>query len=265
MRSRSPLRASRKFMERYEVTYHCVGGVEFLTAKPRNSVKSIHLVYLHGGAYVIGRNGVGISEPLISSLIDGTGARLTFIDYPVAPESRFTDTLRGVYDVYLFLNRQYGDDFFVLVGDSAGGGLALSFAQMIKGDHNVVQPGRIVVFSPWLDLSLDNPGAQLERSDMILSRRALVYASMQYAGVKELRNPLVSPIYGDFSGLSRVLMFFGTRELFYADGLRMRGLAEENGWDVVLRFYPEMPHDWVLMPIMESRRAISEASGFILE
>jgi len=263
-RSSSPLRASRSFIEKYDVIYQNIDGDELMTAKPRNGQNNLHLVYLHGGAFVLGKNGVKGSESLLSSLIEGTGAKVTFIDYPVAPESRFTGTLESLKAMYLYLNMEYPDDDFILVGDSAGGGLALSFAQQISGCPEVKPPKKLVLFSPWLDLSMDNPGIEgLENVDMILSRQALRYAAELYAGSDEQKNPLVSPIYGDLCGLGETLMFFGSLEVFYADGLKMREMAESNSFDVSVRFYPGMPHDWVIFPVDEAREALQEAFDFI--
>ena len=265
-RSSSPLRASRKFSEKYDLSYHSIQGDELMTVKPRGGVSDIHIVYLHGGAFVLGKNGVKGSESFISSFIEGTGAKMTFIDYPVAPESRFTATLKSVYAMYLYLNEEYKDDDFILMGDSAGGGLALSFSQMIAGDSKVRSPKKIVSFSPWLDLSMDTPGIDdLGKVDMILSKQVLLYAAELYAGSDDSMSPLVSPIYGDFSGLGETMMFFGSFELFYADGLKMREMAEANNFDIRFRFYPEMPHDWVILPIVEAGAARREAFDFILK
>jgi len=264
-RTNSPLKPSKKFSNRYHTTYNSIDGTECITANLRNMETHIHIIYLHGGAYVLGKNGMKSNESFISRLIEGTGAKVTFVDYPVAPETRFQETLTRVYNVYQYLGKEYPDDVFMLVGDSAGGGLALSLAQMIREKPSVKPPRKLVLFSPWLDLSMGNPDIDLqEKKDMILSKRVLLYAAEQYADPSEFKNPLVSPIYGDLKGLGEVLVFFGSLELFYADGLRMQRMTQDRP-EFNYRFYMEMPHDWVLFPIPEASLALQEAYNFILD
>jgi hypothetical protein len=71
--------------------------------------------------------------------------------------------------------------------------------------------------------ALENPEIDEQADkDMILSKEALLYAARQYAEPIDFKKPIVSPIYGDFSGLGDVIMFFSSYELFYPDGLRMQ-------------------------------------------
>ena len=264
-RSNSPLNVTAKFSKKYLIKYHMVGGTESMTASPINRESSIHIVYLHGGAYILGKNGVGRSEEFISRLIEGTEAKVTFIDYPVAPETCFTTTLASVYGTYIHLCAEYENDSFVFVGDSAGGGLALSLAQKVRDETFVRKPVKLVLFSPWIDLSMGDPRIkEQEKKDFVLSKEALIYAAEQYAGPENVMNPLVSPIYGDLSEIGESLIFFGTSELFYPDGLRLKEIAEENNYDIHLRFYNEMPHVWVLMPFPETKQALKESFDFIL-
>ena len=265
-RTDMPLRASKKFSTKYNTAYHVIDGTELMTANSRNTENNIHLIYFHGGAYVLGKNGVKGKESFISRLIDSTGAKVTFVDYPVAPESKYNQTLEKVYEAYVYLSAEYSRDEVVLVGDSAGGGLALSLAQVIQEWHSVRCPEKIVLFSPWLDISLENPKInEQENKDMILSKEALQYAAEKYSEPMDFKKPIVSPIYGDFSELGSILMFFGSYELFFVDGLRMQRIAETDNLDISFHFYDEMPHDWVIFPIPESKKALQEACEFILK
>lgn len=265
-RSNLPLSASKKFTVKYDTMYHNINGTELMTSKPKKTQNNLHIIYFHGGAYILGKNNIKGYESFISSLLDGTEAKVTFVDYPVAPKSKFDQTLENVYCAYAYLSEEYADDDFVLVGDSAGGGLALSLAQIISERKRIRRPLKNVLFSPWLDLSLENPEIdKLANKDMILSKKALLYAAEQYSNVSEFKNPQVSPIYGNFKELEATIMLFGTFELFYADGLKMQQIAERNKLDICFRFFNEMPHDWVIFPIPEARIALKDAYAFILD
>lgn len=264
LRTNLPFKASKRFSDKYNTVYHNIDGTELMTANSNSPHNNIHILYFHGGAYVLGKNGVKGNESFISSLIDTTGAKVTFVDYPVAPETKYNQTLEKVYETYAYLSTEYSSDKLILVGDSAGGGLALSLAQMIKERQCIRRPEKIVLFSPWLDLSLENTEMnKQENKDMILSKEALLYAAKQYAEPNEFKNPLVSPIYGDFRELCSTLMFFGSYELFLVDGLRVQRMVKTDNLDICLRFYDEMPHDWVIFPLPEAKEALKEASEFI--
>lgn len=261
-RANSPLKASKKFASRYDTVYRNIDGTEIITAKPIKPI-GVHIVYLHGGAYVLGKNGFKGHESFVSNLVIATGAKVSFIDYPVAPESKYRETLECVNKAYSRLVEEYSNDRFILIGDSAGGGLALSLAQIIANRKNIKQPEKIVLYSPWLDLSLDNPEiVEHEKNDMILSREALLYAATQYAE-KDFKDPMVSPLYGDFTGLGPILMFFSSSELFYPDGLRMKKIADTNNHEIQFKFYPLMPHDWVIFQIPEAEKALRETQEFL--
>ena len=262
-RTSKPLKPSKRFTTRYQTKYHSISGTETITTKPRNMKPKLHLIYFHGGAYVLGKNGFTNNESFISKLVEGTESKVTFVDYPVAPEHKFNEVLDSTSRVYNHLATKYNEDSFILVGDSAGGGLALALAQRIVTEKGLKQPSKIVLFSPWLDLSLEDVDREIEGKDMILSTEALNYAAKQYAS-NSVKSPIVSPIYGEFTELGKVLMFFGTFELFYPDGLRMQKIAQFNNLDIRFKFYDEMFHDWVLFPIPEAEHALYEAFNFIL-
>ena len=265
-RSKLLLKTSKKFSEKYDTKYYNINGTELLTSMPKKTQNNLHILYFHGGAYILGKNNVKGNESFISNLLNVTDTKVTFVDYPVAPESKFDQTLDKVYEVYTYLSEEYPDDEFVLVGDSAGGGLALSLAQIISEKKMIRRPIKNVLFSPWLDLSLDNPGIdKLAKKDMILSKEALLYAAEQYSNAGEFKNPKVSPIYGNFRGVGSTIIFFSTSELFYADGLKMQQAAERDKLDICFIFFNEMPHDWVIFPIPEAKTALQDAYKFILD
>ena len=257
------LSPSSSFASKYEIAYQNLNGNELITAHAIDN-NDIHLIYLHGGAYVLGKEGMANREEIISLLIENTKGKVTFFDYPVAPESQVEETLEALENAYQYLLKRYPNDRFMLIGDSAGGGLALSFSQMIQ-DSPIKQPEKLILYSPWLDASMTNPDIKpLESYDMLLPKEALIDAATKYAGSSNLKNPLVSPIYGNFNHLGDILMFYGTHELFYPDALKLEEMAIENSYDITFSYYPDMQHVWILMPIPEADQALQETYEFIL-
>ena len=257
------LAPSDRFAARYEITYKNLNGNELITASATDH-NDIHLIYLHGGAYILGKEGMENREQVISLLIENTMAKVTFFDYPVAPEAQYEETLEAMESAYQYLLNRYPNDRFMLIGDSAGGGLALSFSQMIK-DRSIKQPEKLILYSPWLDLSMTNPAIEpLESYDMLLPKETLIDSAIKYVGSDDLKNPLVSPIYGDFNNLGEILLFYGTHELLYADALKLEAMAIEHNYNIIFRFYTEMQHVWILMPIAEANQTFQETYDFIL-
>ncbi|MEM7131635.1 MAG: alpha/beta hydrolase [Chloroflexota bacterium] len=257
------LAPSNWFAAKYEISYKNLNGDELITASATDH-NDIHLIYLHGGAYILGKEGMENREQVIGRLIENTKAKVTFFDYPVAPESQYEETLEAMERAYHYLLNTYPNDRFMMIGDSAGGGLALSFSQMIK-DRSIKQPEKLILYSPWLDLSMTNPEIEpLESYDMLLPKEALIDAATKYAGADDLKNPLVSPIYGDFNDQGEILMLYGTHELFYADALKLEEMAIEHNYNITFKFYTEMQHVWILFPIREANQAFQETYDFIL-
>jgi acetyl esterase/lipase len=261
-RSDKKLCPSEKFSNKYIISYKIIDNDEFITAS-NNDPNDIHLIYLHGGAYILGKSGMKSREAIISQLIDNTNSKVTFFDYPVAPESNYKNTLKAVHVMYLYLLKNYNQDRFMFIGDSAGGGLSLAFSQMIKNEM-IKKPEKLILYSPWIDISMSNPEIKkFEKFDMLLTIKDLLNAAKLYAGIDELKNSLVSPIYGDFENLGDILLFSGTHELLYADVLKLQKMKTKA--NITFSIYPKMQHVWILAPIKETTQALNQTYEFILE
>ena len=189
---------------------------------------------------------------------------MTHIDYPLAPDHNYKETYKMVSGAYEMLIKQYPLDNFIFMGDSAGGGLALGFAQKLINDKHNRLPVKLVLLSPWLDLTMCNPAIKtLEKSDHILTLKMLQHAGMQYSNGDQQEQYLLSPINGNLTNLPKTIVFYGTEELFYADCIKLKSLTDSSKQNFIFREYQKMQHDWVIFPIPESKQAISEICGFI--
>ena len=221
-----------------------------------------HVVFFHGGSYI--SEGLTVHRRFIERLATEYGYRVTYVDYPLAPEHVAVRTLAVARLAYEALRAKYPQDGFVLMGDSAGGGLALSLLQILKKE-NAAMPECTVLLSPWLDLSLSHLDAPLyEQKDPTLSIAGLRYAGERYRGELDERDPLVSPLFGGLVGLGRIFVSVGTDELFCPDCLdlyqRCRGC---EGTDVRLFVFEEMFHDFVMIPMKSSKEAMRLIDLFI--
>jgi epsilon-lactone hydrolase len=215
------------------------------TISPVDSKSDLIILYFHGGAYMSNLRTEHWS--LIEKLISKTGATVVVPDYPLAPEAGCKETYGFIERLFTRLTTDYPFMRIVFIGDSAGGGLALGLAQQLRNE-NKKQPDHIIIFSPWLDVTMCNPRLErLDKEDNLLSIAGLKSAGQKYAGNLNLKNFRVSPIYGDLTGLCRISVFTGTRDILNADAQKLKQLMKDQNISFNYYEYPGLFHDWVII------------------
>jgi len=223
-----------------------------------------HVIFLPGGAYIL--EATPFHRQLAAKLAGTYGLSVSLVDYPKSPEHTYRTTHDVLLKTYLQLRERYPDQEFCLLGDSAGGGLALAFLQVLRDQNITPRPGKTVLLSPWLDLTLSHPETPGYRErDQVLSLAGLQYAAGLYAGGEDPRHPLLSPLFGDLHDLGEVKLVFGSEEIFYPDCLalvdKIQGTAgTEMNWKVG----EGLIHDWPIFPFPESRPMLDEIARFLL-
>jgi epsilon-lactone hydrolase len=231
------------------------------TIEPVDAEAKVHIVYFHGGGYSMEASGLHFQ--LMKNLVKQTGCALTYIDYPLAPEHTVTDAMDMSLLAYNKLKAGYPKHRFILMGDSAGGGLALALAMRIR-DEGIAGPEQIIVFSPWLDIALTNKRIpEYEKRDVILDVAALREIGEQYRGDVPADHYTVSPKYGNLSGLGAISVFYGTEEIFFPDCEEFCDEKQNGGFAVTGYEYENMQHDWVILPIEEAKRAVGEICALV--
>lgn len=243
------------------------------TIEPVDTEAKAHIIYFHGGGYSM--EATGLHFQLMKNLVKQTGCALTYIDYPLAPEHTVTQTIDMSLLAYKKLKAGYAKHRFILMGDSAGGGLALALAMLIRDkglaiegqtDAGLAGPDQIIVFSPWLDIALTNKRIpEYEKRDVILDVAALREVGEKYRGDVPADNYMVSPKYGDLSGLGAISVFYGTEEIFFPDCQEFCDDEQNGGFSVKGYAYEKMQHDWVILPIEEAKRAVGEICALVAQ
>jgi acetyl esterase/lipase len=232
-------------------------GHKFWTLKPKEYVSEKVILYLHGGAYI--SNITGFHWNLIEELLIKTNATIVIPDYPLIPNANYKDVYNFVEVIYYELLSKVSSHNIIFMGDSAGGGLALGFAQELR-NKNKPQPSQIILLSPWLDITMSNSDIiKIDKRDKMLGIKGLKMAGQAYAGTIDSKNFKVSPIYGDFSDLGKISVFIGTHDLFIADARKLRSLMLNENISLNYFEYPKMFHVWVAVTGMkESKYAIDQ-------
>ena len=219
------------------------------------------VLYIHGGAYV--NQITGSHWNMLRKLSRSSGAALYIPDYPLAPAHTWEEGYALMEVLYRQLLKEYASADIVLMGDSAGGGFALAFAAYLDAVM-MPQPGKIIAFSPWLDLAMENPEiSDYESSDPMLSAYGLVEMGKCWAGGLDLKDYRMSPIYGPRNHLDHVYLFVGTREIFYPDITAYYRLLKQAGKDVHLYIGKGLNHVYPVYPIPEAKEAVREVSRII--
>lgn len=259
----SPVPAAARVKELCEVRTYKVNDRNVFDLSPKNKkAGSTHILYLHGGAYVQSFNRFHWS--FLANLVDKTGCTITAPDYPLAPAHTYHDSFEMVKEVYERLIPLEAKDF-ILMGDSSGGGFALAFAQQLR-DEKKMQPARIILLCPWLDLTLTNPYIiTLEDGDPFLEKQSLQEAGKLYAGDTDTSHHLLSPINGSLTGLGNISVFMGSKEILLPDARKLKVLAENAGVKLDYYEYEHMVHGWMFLNFPESAKARDEIAALVMQ
>ena len=240
-----------------------IGSLRCMWFTPDSSPIDRAVLYLHGGAYVGGDDTLNYTA---SHLAAALGLRVLAVDYRLAPRDPFPAAQHDALTAYYWLRSQGADEKNIsVIGDSAGGGLALSLAMQLR-ENGEQLPSSLVLFSPWTDLTCSGVSYGFAH-DPALRRNALKFAAKKYAGAFELDDPYISPLFGDLDGLPPTLIIAGTRELLLSDSVELAaslGKADNPG---EIHVYNGMFHDFpcVMYFLSESRGALKTARKFINE
>jgi acetyl esterase/lipase len=252
--SKKPASIPRSIYRKYKVEIEEFKGRKVWTISPKINESNTTILFLHGGAYYA--NITQMHWQFVEQLLVSTNATIIVPDYPLAPESKCIETYQFINAVYANLISCHPTKHIVFMGDSAGGGLALGFAQKISNE-GIKQPEKIVLFSPWLDVSMANPEiVKYDKLDNILNVTGLKIAGKSYAGDLNVKDFRVSPIYGDFSNLGKISIFIGTNDVLLADARKFKQLLDKQQIYLDYFEYPGMFHDWVVVSNLRETKEV---------
>jgi len=244
-------------------TTRCDGVAAEWISMPNSRADRI-LLYLHGGSFAF--RFPNTHAAFAARLCQKLGARALIPDYRLAPEHPFPAAPDDCQKVYRWLLAQgCGPGNVVLMGDSAGGNLALVTLHRARlaGEP---QPACAVLLSPAVDSTLDSHSmVDNEGHDPMFRLRDLLVLRRHYVPSPHLyTHPDVSPLFADFSGLAPLLLQAGSHEMLRDEVVRTAHRAHAAGVDVELELWPDAPHVFQVAPFLpESARAVSHIVAFV--
>ncbi|MEX2473624.1 alpha/beta hydrolase [Marinobacter sp.] len=196
------------------------------------------VLYLHGGGYIIGSPST--HRGITGHLAKACGWPIIAPDYRLAPEHPFPAALDDAEAAYDGLLRDgYNPENIAVAGDSAGGGLTVALAMKLRDGGKPV-PGSLAVMSPWVDLS--HQRLYSPEREPVLQARWIDKAARLYCGSEAPIHPLISPVFGDLSGLPPLLIQVGSEEILLNDAQRLAEAATRQGNETTLEIFNSLWH-----------------------
>ena len=242
-----------------------VGGVPGWWCRPNGAPADAAILYLHGGAYVVG------SARAYQHFVGQVAARArvpAFVpEYGLAPEHRFPAAVNDARASFEGLSEQ-GFRKIALVGDSAGGGLTLSLLSLLVAqarEGSGLCPAAAAVMSPWADLALSSESMETRaEADPLMTRDSLATTARLYLGTHDPHDPLASPVYADLAGLPPVRIHVGEDEVLLDDSIRYGESLEAAGGTVEVHAWAGMVHVFPSNLILRAaQQALDDVGAFL--
>lgn len=230
----------------------------------RGHMKKYVILYCHGGGYSTGSS--LYARTLTTKLAESTSMDVLCFDYRLAPENPYPaaceDAMKA-WDYLMLLG--YGARDVIVAGDSAGGNLALSLVLKLKEQERLLPRG-LVLFSPWSDLTSSGK-THITRAevDPVLNAEYLERMIKNYVKDEALDNPLISPLFGDFTGFPPVYIQVGDNEILLSDATRLHKKMIQANVSAKIDVFKGMWHVFQMSPFKNAYDAMEKAAEFIFD
>lgn len=222
------------------------------------------LLYLHGGAFIMGS--ARTHRDLAARLSQAAGVRVLAPNYRLAPENPYPAAIEDVTAVYGWLLEQgFKPEHIAIGGDSAGGNLAFVTLLALR-EAGMALPAAAILLSPVTDLTLSGEsGKSRAEVDPMIKLDAAGEQIAAYVGNADRDTPLTSPIFADLRGLPPLLIHVGNDEVLLDDSVRLAERAQAAGVEVELKVWEGMWHVFQTLAVMlpEGQASIRELGEFV--
>ena len=256
--------------EKYNVTIEkeMIDGVNVYSITPMSLVNknTKHLfVYLHGGAYIFGGGMSALTEAIL--IANRVQIPVVVVDYRMPPDHPYPTAIEDVVRVYKALIKSNPAGSIAMGGSSSGAGLALATIHKLKS-LQLALPAALFIGTPWSDLTKNGDSLYVNEG---IDRKIVTYdgfitaAAKLYANGTNLKDPGLSPVYGDFSGFPPTMLVTGTRDLFLSFTVRVHRKMKASGVVADLNVYEGLSHvEYFIVPdAPESIEVYSELKKFL--
>lgn len=230
----------------------------------RAHMKKYIILHCHGGGYSTGSS--LYARTLTSKLAASTSMDVLCFDYRLAPEHPYPAALEDAMKAWNYLMLLgYGARDVIITGDSAGGNLALALVLKLKEEDRLLPRG-LVLMSPWTDLTSSGKSFETKAEvDPVLDKEYIDRMIQAYAGDLDVRNPFISPLFGDFAGFPPTYIQVGENEILLSDSLRLHHVLVDANVSVKMDHFPGMWHVFQMSPFKTASEAMDKNAEFIFD
>ena len=232
-----------------------IAGVPVRRLTPSGSSPTAVVFHIHGGAYVSGSSQAARAH---ARLCVDAGVEVISVDYRLAPEAPFPAALEDTIAVYAALC----DRPLVVMGESAGGGLAMSTLQL-AGSRGLPMPRALVAIFPWADLTQTSRSFEVNAGRDVLTRSGLTANALYYAGDIPLDDPRLSPVHGSFEGFPSTMVMVGTSDSLYDDARTVASRLRAADVDTIYIEVEGGIHGFIALPTPEASRSMDQVHDFV--
>ncbi|MBR3177870.1 MAG: alpha/beta hydrolase [Clostridia bacterium] len=242
----------------YRLVQTSSGSVFWLNESNHSEVT---ILYLHGGAYV--HDFSRFHWLFLKKIAKQTDAEIIAPAYHLVPYGTYQEAFELIVPLYQEYRKMYPNRKMVLMGDSAGGGLALALSEYFNKEK-ISAPDELILLSPWVDVSMNNPSiSAYEGRDPWITPSYRV-AGQYWAGDTKISDWRISPIHGELHALKNVTVFYGTEEILWPDMLLLKKQLEGESSNEFIEG-EGMNHVYPILPIPEAKAAIDKICRTITE
>lgn len=221
---------------------------KIFTITPKSeTINEKTILYFHGGSYVAEMSDA--HWEFIQQLSQDTNSKIIIPDYPLVPKYNVNDVESFSYEYYKKLIGQVSSENIVMMGDSAGGGLALGLCEKLA-EEEIKLPSKLILISPWLDVSLENTNIDnVQKNDKNLNKETLKIAGMLYAGQEKIKDYFASPIYGDLQKIKNlpITIYTGTYDILNPDVHELMKKSEKIQLQLNIQEKEKEEHIWIVL------------------
>ncbi len=234
----------------------------------RAHMKKYIILYCHGGGYSTGSS--LYARTLTTKLASSTSMDVLCFDYRLAPENPYPAAMEdamAAWDYLMLLG--YGARDVILAGDSAGGNMALSLVLRLKEQKRLLPRG-LVLMSPWTDLTSSGKTHKTKAEvDPVLDAEYLERMIGNYIpeqkDKEEAKDPMISPLFGDFEGFPPTYIQVGENEILLSDSVMLHKKLVQENVSVKLDIFKGMWHVFQMSPLKTAYDAMDKNAEFIYE
>ena len=210
------------------------------------------LIFIHGGAFISGP--AKHHWDTVKEIAKKSNCKIWMCDYPKAPENQISKISQNIDAIYSKALESYQANKISMIGDSAGGTLATALIHRLIV-KKIALPKKLILITPVMDASMSNPEIKLiEKTDPMLSITGVLSAKKMCAGNKNLKDPIISPLFANFEGFPKTILFLAQNDIMYPDGKLAKIKMKKSNVNIDVIEGENMPHIWPLLPVMKEAK-----------